>query len=530
MKFFVKSLAALALLVSAQSAMAATNVYLTGSTAFRSQVMTFLAGTAVFDTAPTEAYAGASATGATYANFTGTVGGNPVVVKCSWTGSTSGDFTIAHNGDGGSAPTALFFADGTTGTGLANPVAGTTGENHTADIGFSDVFQSSGPAAKFLAPAITTEHTVAVVAFKWIGNYSLAQNAAGGTPITNITHQGVNAIFNATYLASAQVLTGSNNAADKSIFIFAEGRDFDSGTRATALLDASVPSNTTNRNWQPFCDDGAGGGSNAYVGTPAASDGVSTADTRVVKFRQWNASTDSGVSRAYNLFGFTNFVTIGNGGFNSGGNLTKFMRLDTNNQIPAFYNSTLKARTGYSSNCTGAYCITYTGLADAPNALNPKVAVTLASVSISASSPTLTCTSTAGLARGMTITGTNIPANTTILSVNSATQITLSQSATGSASGTYATGALNQGSGQGVELSYDGVYFSPTAVQNGGYSMWGFEHILYNALGTDAQNVANNLESAMNNPANDLSAVGFHVSQMQVTRGTDGASITGTYY
>lgn len=51
-------------------------------------------------------------------------------------------------------------------------------------------------------------------------------------------------------------------------------------------------------------------------------------------------------------------------------------------------------------------------------------------------SPVVTMTSTAGLAPGMTLTGTGVPAGSTILSVDSSTQVTLTQNSTATAAGT----------------------------------------------------------------------------------------------
>ncbi len=51
-------------------------------------------------------------------------------------------------------------------------------------------------------------------------------------------------------------------------------------------------------------------------------------------------------------------------------------------------------------------------------------------------SPLVTMTSTAGLAPGMTLTGTGVPAGSTILSVDSATEVTLTQNSTAIAAGT----------------------------------------------------------------------------------------------
>jgi hypothetical protein len=449
MKFTFTSLAAVAALALGSTAMAG-NVYISGSTAYRTAILTQIGTSgAVFDGAATEAYAGSSATGATYANFTGLVGGVSTTIKCSFTGSAGGIYLIAHNGDA-TPPKAIFLADGASGSGLANPTAG-TGDVHKVDIALSDAFQSS---SSFTSPTVGNDDQIGIVTFKWVGNYSLAQNSAGGTSITNLTSQGAKALFSGAFLESAAQLTGSVVAADQSIYVFAFGRDFDSGTRITAFADSGNGSTTSPYQWQPFMSPTTG----AYVGTPAAAgDTAAQTDTAITQLQQWNNSA------TYTLYNNTLSVVKGDGGFNSGGNLAKVMRSDSNTSVPAYFNAHLKTVTGYSQNCTGAYIITYLGISDAATAL---------------AAPT---GSTFGL-------------------------------------------------GAGRELTYNGVTYSTTAIQQGQYSFWGYEHMMYNSLSGAASTVQSRLEARFTGDIADVSAVGLYLDSMAVGRLGDGQPILALYY
>ena len=366
MKFITKTLTVAAVIAMGHTAFAANNVYVSGSSAFRKAVLTQL-GTAgaVFDAAPTEAYAGTDPVGATFANFTGLVGGVSTTVKVSFTGSAGGIFTVAHNGDA-TPPKAIFLADGASGSGLANPTT-VTGDVHLVDMALSDAYQSS---SVFPTPGITTDSLVGVVTFKWCGNYSLAQNSASGTAITDITAQGAKAIFSGASLTNAAILTGSTNAADKTILVVAEGRDFDSGTRINAFADTGVGTTTSPVQLQPFLNATVtgtvgSGGTNDYIGTPQATTVPGATDQFVTKLRKWNNNA------SYPLYNGTLTVPSVDGGFASGGDLSKFMRCDTNNNaMKNYYNTTLKGQLGYANNATGIYMVTYLGIGDAATLTN----------------------------------------------------------------------------------------------------------------------------------------------------------------
>jgi hypothetical protein len=457
MKYFGKTLVAVAALALGHSAMAG-NVYLSGSTAYRTAIMTILstAGGGVFDATPavTEAYAGSSALGATYANFKGNVGGIPTCVKCNWTGSAGGIYLIAHNADATPAK-ALFLATSATGTGLANPVNDndvSTGEVHIVDMAMSDAYQGS---SSFTSPGIGTDDLVAVVTFKWVGNYSMQNDTPpGGTKVTNITSQNVKSLYSGAGIESIAQFTG--NSADQLNYVFAVGRDFDSGTRIGAFADSGNGSTTVPYQFQPK----TGPTTNDWVGTPAAAgDSSAATDTDVQDLRQWNNQV------SYPLYNNTLTVTGGNGGYNSGGNLANLMRLRSNTAtLIAAVNApggALDNYYGYSGQATGVYLLTYLGIGDANKAL---------------------------------------------------------------------TGA--GGFGNGVELKFNGVSYGTNAIQQGQYSFWGYEHLFYNTLSdtNKALSVKNNLKSKLLNAGTDLSAVGFHISSMAVSRLTDGAPITANYY
>jgi hypothetical protein len=86
----------------------------------------------------------------------------------------------------------------------------------------------------------------------------------------------------------------------------------------------------------------------------------------------------------------------------------------------------------------------------------------------------------------------------------------------------------------GVELSYNGVtlgnvggdYNTVTALTEGKYTFWGFEHLLYNGstIAAAVQTAADKLATQLH----DTDAV-VKLSNMKVTRATDGANVTANY-
>ena len=79
-------------------------------------------------------------------------------------------------------------------------------------------------------------------------------------------------------------------------------------------------------------------------------------------------------------------------------------------------------------------------------------------------------------------------------------------------------------------LRWNGVDFSELAVQQGQYTFWSYEHVLYRAdsLGTTAETVALDLIAKLTDVATVLSP-NVKLSDMQVSRGTDGGTITADF-
>jgi hypothetical protein len=131
--------------------------------------------------------------------------------------------------------------------------------------------------------------------------------------LTNITSEQARALFGAGVLPLA-FFTGSN--ADEGSTVVATGRDPDSGTRLTELADIGLGPQASVKHYQP--QDGSG-------------NLVKTAGVGIAKFVPWPASTINGIP-----------VAVFNGGYSSGGDLTKGI----NNTTPAGFTLVSYAGTG----------------------------------------------------------------------------------------------------------------------------------------------------------------------------------------
>jgi len=82
-----------------------------------------------------------------------------------------------------------------------------------------------------------------------------------------------------------------------------------------------------------------------------------------------------------------------------------------------------------------------------------------------------------------------------------------------------------------VALNWNGVPFSPAAVQQGQYTFWGYEHLVYrpNLAGT-ALTFATALKNQILGTAAATLAPNVKVSDMQVSRTTDGGQVAADYF
>ena len=193
------------------------DLYITGSTAFRSN--TYRSIRALYGanlTGQNPADAGGNASGSNIVTWSGTMsafGSQVVMIHASYSGSAAGVQALVQN------PNLTFYASATAGDG--------TTLSHTADLALSDVFQSTTAYPK---PALV-DSTVGVQPFVYV------RSAATPTTVTNITIQQLQA-FMSGGLEPLSYFTG--NAADDSNLMYLVGRDTGSGTRITVERDALI--------------------------------------------------------------------------------------------------------------------------------------------------------------------------------------------------------------------------------------------------------------------------------------------------
>lgn len=305
---------------------AATKIYITGSTAFRSA--TVAAITTVVGASPTS-WDGLSngVTSASNANAVtwvgGSISGSPVIIKASWSGSAAGVQTVA-----GSLPVRFLDDSAAVGSNNSDPrVTTNPAEVATPHVAMSDVFQGSTPFnGTFLGVPYNNllRTAVGVVTFKWV--------ASNGFPTpANATDAALQQLFSAGF-APLALFTGNGTGngttrnGDQLKVVYATGRNPDSGTRLTALADIGLGALATVVQYKPT----------------VSGDTLTT----LVKYP---IETINGVSTG----------SAGNSGESSGSSLRTFM------------NKTL-TQAAYQTedpSATGGYMITYLGVSDANNVL-----------------------------------------------------------------------------------------------------------------------------------------------------------------
>jgi hypothetical protein len=362
----------------------------------------------------------------------GNIGGNPVNVHTSWSGSEAGIQTVAD-----ATQTVNFLPDSTcptncsTNPGTAVP-AGT--DAHHPDVAFSDTFQATSTfkgtfngvtyANLTESPGTSAGHgsPVGVVVFKWC--------ASSNATFTNITSQMVRQLY-ANGKAPLALFTGNN--ADETKPVIALGRNPDSGTRLTTFAESGVGALSTVKQYQPQDSTGA------VVKTTAGT---------ISQFSAWPAETINGIG-----------ISTFNSGYSSGGDLSKATRAVTTDPVA------INGDANSPFTAANVTRIAYLGTGDADANL------------------------------------------------------------------------LNAGSpAPGIELSYNGVslgvvadYNTATAVTEGRYTFWGFEHVLYNnaTIAAAVKSVADALATQIHDT--DATGNAVKLSSMKVTRTTDGSTVRNNY-
>ena len=301
-----------------------------------------------------------------------------------------------------------YFADSTVclpPPGNKLPSSTTLTDASVPDVAMSDVFQASSRfkgtfrhiAYQSLNSTVKTAglpagQVVGVVQFKFV-----ASNSAPAS-LTNITSQNARNLFS-TGKVALSLFTGASG--DEGFSIYATGRDFDSGTRLTALAEVGLGPLATVKQYQP------------KKGGVLATTCCGTLDGP--PFTIWPAGSVNGVPYA-----------VGNGGYSSGGELAGGIANSTNGST-AF--------------------VTYLGLSDSATAI-----------------------------------------------------------------------------GNGAhELTYNGIPYSQTAVQEGQYTFWGYEHLYYrDSTPTGIKTIADKLALQIFN----TDAPAPHYNDMKVSRTIDGGIVT----
>jgi hypothetical protein len=243
MKIKSATTAALIALGLISQASADNVVYLTGSTAFRSTVYNVLAGTNVFDAAPTYVSRKGSGSSASYMLFHGDINGTPTYINCVWSGSEAGIASVANvtiDNDGNplpGSPATWLKADGSvTGNDTGAPTSGELeASSHGADLAMADTSQavSLTPKVANTSTDLKDYGTVGIVTFVWVKNLNSSPSAEWSA-LTNVSIPQLNSLISAGYQPAA-FFTG--NAAHTNNNVYLVGRNKGSGTRANTLAD-----------------------------------------------------------------------------------------------------------------------------------------------------------------------------------------------------------------------------------------------------------------------------------------------------
>ena len=211
----------------ASAAHAQVTVYLTGSTAFRSE--TFNSVKALYGAGLTSVTPANATTSSSKVTYTGTIsalyGTQTVTIKSAFSGSVEGIVNLvgAANPPGVAQPSYL-------------NVDGSTDSNTVADLAFSDVFQDTTDYPSSVYPALGVTQ-VGVVCFAWTKSVVATPALAN---VSNISHQQAQ-----QFLASGTVPLSffTGNAADTGA-IYLAGRNKLSGTRLTFQADCGFGANS----------------------------------------------------------------------------------------------------------------------------------------------------------------------------------------------------------------------------------------------------------------------------------------------
>jgi hypothetical protein len=273
-------------------------VNFTGSSAYRSFTETAIkaAFTNLGATGFKYGYQGTKFGSGTYAIFTGTISSQQYVVRTSWSGSEAGIKMV-------STQTAIpYFPYDTavdallTSGGTPSLEASVTLTTAIPNYALSDTAQ----AASAYTPAkgytkLTDSGALGVNVFKWVAS----NNASSLTKVSNMTSQLAKTMF-AQGFAPLALMTAST--ADQTSLVALLGRNPDSGTRVTAVLESGYSTTDAVVQFEPIST------------TTEFTSAVSATNSAIVALQPWPTDKVNG-----------SIVSSGNSGYSSGGSLAKAM-------------------------------------------------------------------------------------------------------------------------------------------------------------------------------------------------------------
>ncbi|MEO6738781.1 MAG: hypothetical protein ABIP20_00920 [Chthoniobacteraceae bacterium] len=483
--------ASAAAIVLATPAFADVTVRITGSTAFRTATNAAISNVfaASGNTLTNFGYAGGTQSSADKSVWRGTISGvaGTVIVKTSFQGSVGGVQTLDQD-----KTRSDWGQDTWSGSGQS----GTDGTTITADVALSDSFQAS----TIYNATTLTDKVIGVIGFVWTKGG--AAQGTGSTPPagswTNMTSLNARAFLGGR--TSLQLFTG--NTLDAGKFTLAQGRDEDSGTRLEAFAVSGYGILTKPVQYESNYTASSSAVSRVFVSN-AGGTGYTSAPTVTFSASGGSGAAATVVISGGAVKGFT--LTSGGSGY-------------TANPTVTFNN----AGTGGS----GASARTIRGPYIAPH--SPQTVL-----------GDFQAIGTSGYASGGTLAGqvNNVASLTTPVY----TALGNSDAGNYPLGSAYPVTYVSKGDNNTVNsgknaLSYDGVFYigdgtglnnteHPEVIQNGTYSFWSFEHLMYRSTAsTDTKTVADLI--ATEAKTNTASASGISLSTMTVSRATDAAAIT----
>lgn len=247
----LKSFLAITLALASIGAVSAqTKTYITGSTAFRSA--TVAAITSTLSGTVSIAYDGntsgvTSQSNANAVTWTGgNIGGTAVTIKASWSGSAAGIQTVAGTSGGGAPFNVRFLPDGATGSANNDPRAGANAnEAANPDISMADNYQGTTPFNGTFQSVVYSsllDNLVGIVTFKWAASVGFPANQS-------MTPQLAENLYQNLGITPLSMWTGVSG--DRTVGVYATGRNPDSGTRITTFAESGIGVFRLVQQWQP---------------------------------------------------------------------------------------------------------------------------------------------------------------------------------------------------------------------------------------------------------------------------------------